>query len=42
MKFKNVYFMTLQTLQNHKRQSKRNSEWLDEMITIIDRMKKKL
>ena len=34
--------MSIQRSQNHKRQSKSNSEWLDEMINIIDRMKNKL
>ncbi len=34
--------MSIQTSQNDKRQSKSNSEWLDEMISIIDRMKNKL
>ena len=34
--------MRIQRSQNDKRQSKRNSEWLDEMINIIDRMKNKL
>ncbi len=34
--------MSVQTSQNHKRQSKSNSDWLDEMINIIDRLKNKL
>ena len=34
--------MSVQRSQNHKRQSKSNKEWLDEMINIIDRMKNKL
>ena len=34
--------MSIQRNQNHKRQSKSNSEWLDEMINIIDRTKNKL
>jgi hypothetical protein len=34
--------MSIQRSQNHKRQSKSNLEWLDEMINIIDRMKNKL
>ncbi len=34
--------MSIQRSQNDKRKSKRNSEWLDEMINIIDRMKNKL
>ena len=34
--------MSIQKNQNHKRQQKNNSEWLDEMINIIDRMKNKL
>ncbi len=34
--------MSIQRSQNHKRQSKSNSEWLDVMINIIDRMKNKL
>ena len=34
--------MSVQKSQNHKRQSKSNNEWLDEMINIIDRMKNKL
>ncbi len=34
--------MSIQRHQNHKRQSKNNLEWLDEMINIIDRVKKKL
>ena len=34
--------MSIQTSQNYKKQSKNNSEWLDEMINIIDRMKNKL
>ena len=34
--------MSIQRSQNHKRPSKSNSEWLDEMINIIDRMKNKL
>jgi len=36
------FFMSIQNSQNHKRQSKSNSEWLDEMRNIIDRMKNKL
>ena len=34
--------MSIQRSQNDKRQSKNNSEWLDELINIIDRMKNKL
>ena len=34
--------MDIQRSQNNKRQSKSNSEWLEEMINIIDRMKNKL
>ena len=34
--------MSIQRSQNDKRQSKSNSEWLEEMINIIDRMKDKL
>ncbi len=34
--------MSVQTSQNHKRQSKSNKDWLDEMINIIDRLKNKL
>ncbi len=34
--------MSIQRSQSYKRQSKSNSEWLDEMINIIDRMKNKL
>ena len=34
--------MSIQRSQNHKRESKSNKEWLDEMINIIDRMKNKL
>ena len=34
--------MSIQRSQKHKRQSKSNSEWLDEMIIIEDRMIKKL
>ena len=34
--------MGIQRSQNDKRQSKSNSEWLEEMINIIDRMKNKL
>ena len=34
--------MSIKRSQNDKRQSKNNSEWLDEMINIIDRMKNKL
>ena len=34
--------MSIQKNQNYKRQQKNNSEWLDEMINIIDRMKNKL
>ena len=34
--------MSRQRSQNDKRQSKSNSEWLEEMINIIDRMKNKL
>ena len=36
------FFMRIQRSQNHKRQPKSNSEWLDEIINIIDRMKNKL
>ena len=31
--------MSIQRHQNHKRQSKKNLELLDEMINIIDRVK---
>ena len=34
--------MSIQRSQNNKRQSKSNSEWLEQMINIIDRMKNKL
>ena len=34
--------MSIQRSQNDKRQSRSNSEWLEEMINIIDRMKNKL
>ena len=34
--------MSVQKSQNHKRESKSNSDWLDEMINIIDRLKNKL
>ena len=34
--------MSIQRSQNDKRQSKSNSEWLEEIINIIDRMKNKL
>ena len=34
--------MSIQRNQNDKRRSKSNSEWLDEMINIINRMKNKL
>ena len=34
--------MSVQRSQNHKRHSKSNKEWLDEMLNIIDRMKNKL
>ena len=34
--------MSVQKNQNHKKQSKSNTEWLDEMINIIDRMKNRL
>ena len=34
--------MSIQRSQNYKKHSKSNSEWLDEMINIIDRMKNKL
>ena len=34
--------MSVQRGQNHKRPSKSDSEWLDELINIIDRLKDKL
>ena len=34
--------MRIQRSHNDKRRSKGNSEWLDEMINIINRMKNKL
>ena len=34
--------MSIQRGENHKRKSKSNLEWLNEMINIIDRMKNKL
>ena len=34
--------MRIKRSQNDKRLSKSNSEWLDEMINIINRMKNKL
>ena len=34
--------MSLQKRQSQKRQSRSNSDWLDEMINIIERLKDKL
>ena len=34
--------MSMQRIQNHKRQSKSNSEWLKEIINIIERIQNKL
>ena len=32
--------MSTQNSQNHKRQEKNNTEWLDEMINKLEEMKK--
>ena len=40
--YKRFIYMSIQRSQNDKRRSKSNSEWLDEMISIINRMKNKL
>ena len=37
-----VKFMRSQKSQNHKRQEKNNTEWLDELINKIENMKNKL
>ena len=42
VRLEKVYFMSVQKSQHHKRQSKSNKEWLDEMLDIIERMKNKL
>ena len=34
--------MSTQNSQNHKRQEQNNTEWLDELINRIERMKHKI
>ena len=34
--------MSIQNSQNHKRNERNNTEWLDELINNIENMKKKI
>ena len=40
--YKYLKFMSNQNKQNHKRQERNNTEWLDELINKIENMKNKI